>query len=161
MLRRLMHGAAAGAAGAAALNAATYLDMVLRARPSSRTPEQVTEKLAERAGVEIPGAGAARQNRLEGLGALSGLGVGVAIGALAGGLNFTLLRLGPVTGAVLLGGAAMAATDLTMARLGVSDPSSWDAASWASDAVPHLAFGAVAYGTLAAMTSRPNGSLGR
>jgi len=32
----------------------------------------------------------------------------------------------------------------------VSDPSGWDAAAWASDAVPHLAFGAVTYGSLAA-----------
>jgi hypothetical protein len=54
MLKRLMQGAAAGAAGATALNAATYVDMVLRARPSSSTPEQVAEKLSQRAGVEIP-----------------------------------------------------------------------------------------------------------
>ena len=46
------------------------------------------------------------------------------------------------------------ATDGAMARLGVSDPTEWDAASWASDAVPHLAFGAVTYGALAAMSGR-------
>lgn len=151
MLKRLMQGAAAGAAGATALNAATYLDMVLRARPSSSTAEQVVEELARRTGVEIPGDATDRPNRLQGLGALSGLAVGVLIGALAGELRFVVLRLGPVLGTALLGGAAMAATDVSMARLGVSDPSGWDAASWASDAVPHLAFGAVAYATLAAM----------
>jgi hypothetical protein len=154
MLKRLMQGAAAGAAGATALNAATYLDMVLRARPSSSTPEQAVEKLAQRAGTGIPGDGEERQNRLQGLGALSGLAVGVLIGALAGELRFAVIRLGPVLGPVLLGGAAMAATDGAMAQLGVSDPADWDAAAWASDAVPHLAFGAVTYGALTAMSSR-------
>jgi hypothetical protein len=152
MLKRLMQGAAAGAAGATALNAATYLDMVLRARPSSSSPEQIVEELSRRTGVEIPGSAEDRPNRLQGLGALSGLAVAVLVGVLAGELRFAVLRLGPVLGTVLLGGTAMAATDVSMARLGVSDPSGWDAASWASDAVPHLAFGAVAYGTLAAMS---------
>jgi hypothetical protein len=46
----------------------------------------------------------------------------------------------------------MAATAVTMARLGVSDPDSWDATSWASDAVPRLAYGLTAYGGLAAMS---------
>ena len=154
MLKRLMQGAAAGAAGAMALNAAAYVDMVLRARPSSSTPGQVAGKLAQRAGAEIPGEAEKRQNRLQGLGALSGLATGVVIGALAGGLRFAVLRLGPVLGAILLGGAAMAATDGVMAGLGVSDPSGWGAAAWASDAVPHLAFGAVTYGSLAAMSRR-------
>jgi hypothetical protein len=152
MLKRLMQGAAAGAAGATALNAATYLDMVLRARPSSSSPEQIVEELSRRTGVEIPGSAEDRPNRLQGLGALSGLAVAVLVGVLAGELRFAVLRLGPVLGTVLLGGTAMAATDVSMARLGVSDPSGWDAASWASDAVPHLAFGAVAYGTLAALS---------
>jgi hypothetical protein len=152
VLKRLMQGAAAGAAGATALNAATYLDMVLRARPSSSSPEQIVEELSRRTGVEIPGSAEDRPNRLQGLGALSGLAVAVLVGVLAGELRFAVLRLGPVLGTVLLGGTAMAATDVSMARLGVSDPSGWDAASWASDAVPHLAFGAVAYGTLAAMS---------
>jgi hypothetical protein len=153
-MKRLMHGAAAGAAGATALNAATYLDMVLRARPSSSTPEQVVEELSKRAGVAIPGEAEDRSNRLQALGALSGLATGVLVGVLAGQLRFVVLRLGPVLGAALLGGTAMAATDVTMARLGVSDPSQWDAASWASDAVPHLAFGTVAYLTLTALSRR-------
>jgi len=154
MLKRLMQGAAAGAAGAMALNAAAYVDMVLRARPSSSTPGQVAGKLSQRAGAEIPGEAEKRQNRLQGLGALSGLATGVVIGALAGGLRFAVLRLGPVLSAILLGGAAMAVTDGAMAWLSVSDPWGWDAAAWASDAVPHLACGAVTYGSLAAMSRR-------
>lgn len=155
MLKRLMQGAVAGAAGTTALNAVTYADMAMRARPSSSTPEQVVEELAKRSGHPVPGSGAERQNRLQGLGALSGLMTGVLVGALAGQLRFVVLRLGPVLGPAILGGSAMLATDLTMAKLDITDPSSWDAGSWASDAVPHLAFGVVAYSTLAAMSSRP------
>jgi hypothetical protein len=154
MLKRLMQGAAAGAAGTTALNAVTYADMALRARPSSSTPEQVVEELAKRSGHPVPGSGDERQNRLQGLGALGGLATGVLVGALAGQLRFAVLRLGPVLGAALLGGSAMLATDLAMVKLGITDPRSWDAGSWAADAVPHLAFGAVAYGALAAMSSR-------
>src|SRR5450755_1803758 len=116
MLKRLMQGAAAGAAGTTALNAVTYADMAMRARPSSSTPEQVVEELAKRSGHPVPGSGAERQNRLQGLGALSGLMTGVLVGALAGQLRFVVLRLGPVLGPAILGGSAMLATDLTMAN---------------------------------------------
>jgi hypothetical protein len=149
MLKRLILGAAAGAAGTTALNAVTYLDMVLRARPASDTPEQVVKELAKRSGQPIPGTDDEVQSRLQGLGALSGLGTGVLIGALAGLLRPAVLGLGPVLGPALLGGSAMLGTDLPMARLGVADPGSWDAASWASDAFPHLAYGGVTYGALA------------
>jgi hypothetical protein len=63
----------------------------------------------------------------------------VLIGALAGELRFAVVRLGAVLGAVLLRGAAMAATDGAMARLGVSDPSDWDAAASASAPDPGAA----------------------
>ncbi len=38
-------GAAAGAAGATALNALTYVDMAVRGRPASSTPETTVERL--------------------------------------------------------------------------------------------------------------------
>jgi hypothetical protein len=43
----------------------------------------------------------------------------------------------------------MAITDISMSRLGVSDPRSWHAAAWLSDAIPHLAFGATTWALLA------------
>ena len=55
-----LRGAAAGAAGTAALNAVTYLDMAIRGRPSSSTPEQVVETIADKAHVSIPGDSQAR-----------------------------------------------------------------------------------------------------
>ncbi|HWG64045.1 MAG TPA: hypothetical protein VG253_20340 [Streptosporangiaceae bacterium] len=147
----MLKGAAAGAAGTTVLNAVGYADIAVRARPPSNTPQQVAAELAKRAGLTVPGNDEQRENRLEGLGALAGLATGVAVGAAAGELRFVVLRLGPVLGSLVIGGAAMAVTDLGMAGLGVSDPRTWDATSWLSDALPHLAYGAVTYATLRAM----------
>jgi hypothetical protein len=154
MLKGLLRGAAAGAAGTTALNAVTYLDMAWRGRPSSSTPQQAVEELASRAGQPIPGTGEERENRLDGLGALAGVATGIGVGALAGVLRPVVLRLGPVLGPALLGAAAMAATDASLTRLGLTDPRQWDATAWLSDAAPHLAFGVASYATLRATTRR-------
>ena len=65
-----------------------------------------------------------------------------------------VLRLGPVLGPVLLGGAAMAATEVSLTRLGLTGPREWDATSWLSDAGPHLAYSVVSYPALRAMSRR-------
>ena len=161
ILGKALKGAMAGAAGTTALNAVTYMDMVVRGRGASSTPEQVVEELAKRAGLTIPGGAEVRQNRLEGLSALAGIATGVTVGALAGPLQRPVRGLGPLAGPVAIGGAAMLATDLSMARLGVSDPRTWDLTSWLSDIVPHLAYGAVVYAALAVLPPdrrRPGGS---
>jgi hypothetical protein len=154
MIKGLIRGAMAGAAGTTALNAVAYLDMAWRGRPASSIPQQSVEELAKRAGREIPGTGEERENRLEGLGALAGIATGIAVGVAAGELRAVVLRLGPVLGPVLLGGAAMAATDVSLTRLGLTDPQEWDATAWLSDAGPHLAFGVVSYAALRAMARR-------
>jgi hypothetical protein len=156
MLTALLRGAAAGAAGTTALDATTYLDMVLRGRGASSTPEQSIEKSAERAGVVIPGEGEARDNRVSGLGALSGIATGVSVGAVLGGLRAAGLRPGPVLGPLLATGVALVAANVPMAALGVSDPRRWTATDWVSDLVPHLAYGLVTHATLAA-TDRVRG----
>ena len=69
-LRKPARGAVAGAAGTTALNAVTYLDMAVRARPASKTPEQAVTELAERSHLPIPGGEPARENRICGLGAM-------------------------------------------------------------------------------------------
>src|SRR3954451_3347204 len=79
-----LRGAAAGAAATTALNAVTYLDMAVRGRGGSSTPEQTVEELAEWAHVGIPGEGETRQHRVQGLAPLSGLVAGVGVGVLAG-----------------------------------------------------------------------------
>jgi hypothetical protein len=152
MFRHLLAGAAAGAAGTTALNAATYADMAWRGRPSSSTPEQSIDAIAERLGRPVPGTGETRDNRRSGLGALSGIMTGVGVGALVGLLRTAGLRLPVGAGAVLVGAAAMATTDASMARLGVTDPRTWSASDWLSDALPHLAYGAVTCATLNAIS---------
>jgi hypothetical protein len=147
----ILAGAAAGAAGTAALNAATYLDMTVRGRRASDTPEQTVEKLADSAGVPVPGEGETRDNRLTGLGSLSGIVTGVGVGATFGVLRRLGLRPPTLVGGAVVGLAAMAATDSSMASMGVSDPRTWSAADWLADLLPHLAYGFVTYGTLQAL----------
>jgi uncharacterized membrane protein len=147
--RGLLRGAAAGAAGTTALNAVTYLDMVVRGRPASDAPEQVVQRLAGEAGVEVPGSRKERANRVAGLGPLAGILTGVGVGALAGVLRSAGVRLPTAVGGPLLGAAAMAGSDVPLAALGVSDPRSWSTADWVSDAVPHLVYGLATHATLA------------
>jgi hypothetical protein len=144
----ILKGAAAGAAGSTALNAVTYLDMAVRRRGASATPQRTVNTLADKADLEVPGEDDTRQNRLTGLGSLSGIVTGVWVG-MAFGL---LRRIGPrppvPVGGVLIGLTAMAATDGTMAALEVSDPRTWSPADSASDLLPHLIYGLVTYATL-------------
>lgn len=152
MLGNVLRGAAAGAAGTTALNAATYLDMAVRARPASSTPQQAVDTIAEQTGHPVPGGDEQRENRLQGLGPLAGIATGVGIGSLAGLLSPLLTRLPAVLGVTLLGAAAMAGSDVPLTRLGLTDPGKWSSTDWLSDAVPHLAYGAVSYWTLRATT---------
>ena len=132
----ILAGAAAGAAGTAALNAATYIDMAVRGRDTSETPQQTVEAIEDRLPVSVPGDDQQRSNRLAGLGSLSGIVTGVGIGA------------------VMVGLAAMASTGISMTVLKVTDPRTWSAADWLSDAFPHLVYGAVTYATLDALDRR-------
>jgi len=147
----VLAGAAAGAAGTAALNAVTYVDMTVRGRPASDTPERTVGKLADSAGVAVPGAGESRDNRLTGLGGLSGIATGVGVGAAFGVLRRLGLRPPTLLGAAVVGLSAMAATDSSMASMGISDPRTWSAADWLADLLPHLAYGLVTYATLQAL----------
>lgn len=151
MWSRILSGAAAGAAGTTALDAVTYLDMAQRGRAASSTPQRTVEAIAQRLRFEVPGGGDTRENRLTGLGALSGIGTGVAVGAVFGALRSVGFRPHPVLGSVVVGLAAMAASDVPIARLRVSDPRTWSAGSWLSDLVPHLAYGAVTIAVLTAL----------
>jgi hypothetical protein len=141
-----------GAAGTTALNAATYLDMAVRGRGSSSAPEDLVESAADRAGAEIPGQGEERDNRLAGLGPLSGAAVGIFVGAAAGLAHSALRargrRLPAPVPVILIAAAAMALSDVPLKLFGISDPSDWAAKDWAADALPHLAYGLVTYATL-------------
>jgi hypothetical protein len=136
-------GAAAGAAGTTALNGVTYIDMAVRGRPSSSTPEKTVETLSEKGHVPIPGEGQEEENRVSGLGPLSGLLAGVGTGALLGLARAAgwRPRIAVSTAAATLG--AMIGTNGPMTVLGVTDPRTWPAKSWVVDIVPHVAYGAV------------------
>jgi hypothetical protein len=143
LTRGLLRGAAAGAAGTTALNFVTYLDMAVRGRGASNTPEKTVERLVAEAGASIPGDEETRQNRLSGLGPLTGLVTGMAGGAVLGLIRSTGLRLPlPVTATASAVGV-MAMTDSSMSALGITEPRSWSTADWLADALPHAAYGVV------------------
>ncbi|TGZ15519.1 hypothetical protein DV517_04920 [Streptomyces sp. S816] len=109
----------------------------------------MVEKITEKAGHPVPESDG-RDNRLSGLGALTGIAVGVGTGAAVALLHRAGVRPpgrlgGPVTGAL-----AMVLTDIPIAGLGISDPRTWSLADWTADALPHLAYGLVTYGLISA-----------
>lgn len=144
----LLRGAAAGAAGTAVLNAVTYLDMVVRGRGASSTPEDSVEKLAETAHVRIPGEGETRRNRLQALGALLGLAAGMGAGAAGGLVRASGYRSSTPVGTALTALGVLVAANGPMTALGITDPRTWSAADWISDLVPHVAYAVVVRTTL-------------
>jgi hypothetical protein len=144
----VVRGAAAGAAGTTALNAVTYLDMAVRGRGSSSTPEQTVEKLAEKAHVAIPGDEETRQNRLQGLGPLTGIVAGIGVGILTGLARAAGFRSPPLAGTGLITAGVLVAANGPMTVLGITDPRTWSATDWASDVVPHMAYAAVVRATM-------------
>ena len=142
-----LRGAAAGAAGTTALNVVTYLDMAVRGRPASSTPQDTVERLAKTAHLAVPGQGATRTNRVEGLGALTGLVAGIGVGGLVGLARAAGFR----AGTLLTTGIVLVSTNGPMTVLGVTDPRTWSVVDWISDLVPHLAYAAVVTTTLDAL----------
>ena len=140
-MNRLIQGALAGAAGTTLLNAVTYLDMAVTGRPASSVPDQAVDRIARRFGVPL-GEGDDAPNRRSAVGALMGLMTGMSAGAMyALGRPATQWAPRPVA-MLAVGLGTMAMTDSSIVRLGISDPRDWSARDWASDVVPHLAFGA-------------------
>ncbi len=154
MKRELFTGMLAGAAGTTALNATTYLDMAVRGRPPSTTPEQTVRKAEEFTGASLSSEGPdsqPAQSRRSGIGAVLGIAAGVGTGAVYGLLR---PRLGDVPLVLLSLGAAAGANVgpmLPMTALGVTDPREWTLDSWLTDLLPHLAYGAVTAVTFEAM----------
>lgn len=150
--RRIATGAAAGAVGTAALNITTYLDMAVRGRGSSGTPAEVAGRLADRAGLDL-GEEDTRENRQSGVGALLGYVTGIGMGALYGAAFPAARALPQTLAGLLLGAGAMAGSDVPASVLGVTQPTEWPAASWASDIVPHAVYGLVTVVTYSAFAA--------
>jgi hypothetical protein len=139
----LLRGTAAGAAGTTALNVITYLDIALRGRPTSSTPERTVEAMARLVGLTIPGSGDVLVNRISGLGALTGYAAGIGMGLLLG-LAFALgWRPGLIVVTLVASAIALIGTNGPMTVLGVTDPCTWGIVGWISDLIPHLGYGMV------------------
>lgn len=143
MLTGLTSGLIAGAAGATALNTVTYVLQAVQGTPSSATPDQAAQAVVEATGAEVPGSPDQRQNRLEGLGPLAGYAVGLGVGAVAGALRGSTAKVPFPVAVAGVGLGAMAISDTVMTLLKITDPRSWTPKTVLSDAVPHLAYGAV------------------
>lgn len=139
----LLIGAAAGAAGTTALNVITYLDMAIRGRPASATPEETVKALAKLLHLAVPGTGDTLAARLSGLGALTGYTAGIGIGVILG-LAYALGWRPSLTVATLAATAfALIGTNGPIILLGVTDPRTWGMAGWISDLIPHFGYGVV------------------
>jgi hypothetical protein len=134
----------AGLAGTSALNAVTYLDMAVRARPASSVPQEAAGRLADAAHINL-GPEDRAANRRSGLGPILGYVSGVGTSALLTALSGRRLPV-PVA-AVLLGAGAMVLSDAPLVALGVTDPRRWSGVDWIADVIPHLAYGFVAAAT--------------
>ena len=159
MLSGALIGAVAGAVGTVALDVTTYVDMAIRGRSSSGAPSQMVSILAKAVGLPLSSQGVGSedqtaQNRESGLGALlgyvNGLGVGVAYGLLRSRQDDIPIPLAGIG----VGLAAMAASDIPLIALRVSNPKTWGFSGWAADAIPHLVYGLVTAIVYEALTNR-------
>lgn len=156
MTHHLLHGMLAGAAGTTALNGTTYLDMALRGRPGSSTPEQTVRRAEDLTGLPLDEAGkdtSKASSRRSGLGALLGITTGLGAGAFYGVVRSHMPHAPLALMSVIAGAAANLGSVAPMSALGVTDPRQWPSSSWVMDLVPHLAYGyatAVTYDRLAA-----------
>jgi hypothetical protein len=141
-MHTFVNGLIAGAAGTSALNATTYLDMAVRGRGASSTPEETLQKMADDVHVDL-GEGEKADNRKEALGTLLGFGTG--LGAALCYAPLARKKVPWPVGVLALGALAMVGSNLPMTALGVTDPRKWSASSWVSDVVPHLVYGAATY----------------
>ncbi|GAA1347764.1 hypothetical protein [Arthrobacter roseus] len=141
MKQTIGRGLAAGAAGVTALNAASFVDMLFRGRPGSEAPGRLVEELLSRAGIDIPGRGQEKANRRTALGAIAGMKAGLGVGIVAAAARSAKLRVPAPIGVALTGAAAMAAADVPLAKLNITDPSTWSSRDWAVDVAGHLAYG--------------------
>ena len=109
------------------------------------------EALADKGHVTIPGDEEHRQNRVAGLGPLTGLVTGIGVGVLAGLARAAGFRSSPLVGTALTTVGVLVGSNGPMTALGITDPRTWSATDWASDVVPHLAYAVVVRATLDAL----------
>ena len=154
--RGSLAGILAGAAGTTALNAVSYVDMVMSARPASNTPEETIKKLEVAVNFTVPGDDEQRENRITALGPITGILVGVTVGAFLGIARSLGWRPSTIVLAIVGAGSVLIGSNGPMTILGVTDPRTWTAKAWVSDIVPHLAFGAATAAVLWKVKTEPS-----
>lgn len=151
MIRTLVAGAIAGAAGELVLNVVSYGDMFVRARPASEMPARVVRRMTDIVGVELsrPGERADKAaTRREAGGALMGYLVAVVVAMAYAAVRRLGMRVPWPLAGLAIGGGAMALSDSVATAVGAADPTTWDTASWLLDIGPHAAYGVTAAATL-------------
>ncbi|MGW0060787.1 hypothetical protein ACWDTT_12785 [Streptosporangium sandarakinum] len=139
MAHTCRNGLIAGAAGTVALNALTYLDMAVRGRGPSSTPEQAAGILAGKTGLDL-GEEETAEHRKEGIGPLLGMAAGLGVGVAYGLFRRAVPRLPRPLAVLAVGAAVMVAGNAPMVTLGLTDPREWGTEGWLSDLVPHLGY---------------------
>jgi len=161
----LIAGAAAGAAGKAALDLASNVDMLVRRRPASNVPAKVADRLISGTQASLRGPvaddprppdGPDEGERDEGeqpgpreraAGAMSGYAIGLGLGvayalvrARAGAADAPRAAVGGLALAAL----AMASSDVPAVATGATtNPRGWTRSAWLADLLPHAAYGLV------------------
>jgi hypothetical protein len=127
MLNAALRGIIAGATGTVALDTSTYLDMAIRGRSSSNAPSKLVDTVAKKFHLPLSKQSSSSneqsaQNRENGLGALLGYGNGLGTGVIYGILRSRFDEIPVPLAAALVGLTAMAASDVPMIALRVSNP---------------------------------------
>ena len=148
LVRNLLYGAASGAAGTAALNALTYVDIAVRDREPSDLPARMAGVLAKKAGIDLQS-----KNRREAFGALLGYADGFFAGALLGLVRPASRGVSPAAVAIGLTALTMLLSEGTATRFGQTNPAQWSAADWASDIAFRMVYGLVACAVFDSITA--------
>jgi hypothetical protein len=136
-------GTIAGAAGTIALDLTSYADMAIRGRPASAMPAEVIRRMT---GIE-------NENRRRALGTMLGHANGIIAGVVCGGFCGLLRKVPSPVVALMMGAAAMAASDIPAIALGATNPKEWGVEGWLADIVPHIAYGVAAACVFSALAS--------
>lgn len=137
--RAVLHGVAAGAAGTAVLNATTYADMAIRARPESKVPKRVVKEVARRTGF-----GRLPRERTQGLSMLLGYADGFGSGVLLGVLRPRTRTVPWYVAGLGLAAFTMLLSEGTATAMGKTNPREWGLSGWVADIVPRVLYGCVA-----------------
>jgi hypothetical protein len=136
--KALVCGLAAGAAGTAVLNATTYADMAIRARPASKVPKRVVKEFARWGGVQkLP------PERTKGLSMLLGYADGFGTGVLLGVMRPRMRGVPWFIAGMGLAAFTLFLSEGSATAMGKTDPLKWSASDWLADIVPRMLYGCV------------------